>query len=88
MAYLCPDSSELLDSIMPVSELVINPDSISERKKYYLSFAVEFIILYLLENLQVIRILNYIYDYQKNWKEHIYRMSRTRIHKAIMQYQP
>ena len=42
----------------------------------------------ILKNLQVVPVLAYIYDYQKTWQKHIHRMPRTRIPKAIMQYQP
>jgi hypothetical protein len=32
--------------------------------------------------------IDYICRYQNNWRQHINRMSRTRIPKAIMYYQP
>jgi hypothetical protein len=41
-----------------------------------------------LKELKVELILNYIYRYQNNWRQHVTRMSRTRIPKAIMYYQP
>jgi hypothetical protein len=42
-----------------------------------------------LKELKVEPILNYyICRYQNNWREHVNRMSRTRIPKAIMYYQP
>jgi hypothetical protein len=41
-----------------------------------------------LKELKVEPILNYICRYQINWREHVNRMSRTRIPKAVMYYQP
>jgi hypothetical protein len=41
-----------------------------------------------LKELEVEPILDYICGYQNNWREHVNRMSRTRISKAIMYYQP
>jgi hypothetical protein len=41
-----------------------------------------------LKELKVEPILDYIYRYQNNWRQHVTRMSRTRIPKAIMYYQP
>jgi hypothetical protein len=41
-----------------------------------------------LKELKVEPILDYICIYQNNWREHVNRMSRTRIPKAIMYYQP
>jgi hypothetical protein len=32
--------------------------------------------------------LDYICRYQNNWREHVNSMSRTRITKSIMHYQP
>jgi hypothetical protein len=37
-----------------------------------------------LKELKVEPILDYICRYQNNWREHVNRMSRTRITKAIM----
>jgi hypothetical protein len=37
-----------------------------------------------LKELKVEPILDYICRYQNNWREHVNRMSRTRIPKAIM----
>jgi hypothetical protein len=42
----------------------------------------------MLKELKVEPILDYNYRYQNNWREHVNRMSRTRIPKAIMYYQP
>jgi hypothetical protein len=41
-----------------------------------------------LKELKVEPILDYICRYQNNWREHVNRMSRTRIPKAIKYYQP
>jgi hypothetical protein len=41
-----------------------------------------------LKELKVEPILDYICSYQNNWREHVNRMSRTRIPEAIMYYQP
>jgi hypothetical protein len=41
-----------------------------------------------LKELKVEPILDYICRYQNNWRDHVNRMSRTRIPKAIMYYQP
>jgi hypothetical protein len=41
-----------------------------------------------LKELKVEPILDYICGYQINWREHVNRMSRTRIPKAVMYYQP
>jgi hypothetical protein len=41
-----------------------------------------------LKELKVEPILDYICRYQNNWPEHVNRMSRTRIPKAVMYYQP
>jgi hypothetical protein len=41
-----------------------------------------------LKEVKVEPILDYICIYQNNWREHVNRMSRTRIPKAIMYYQP
>jgi hypothetical protein len=41
-----------------------------------------------LKELKVEPILDYICRYQNNWRKHVNRMSRTRIPKAIMYYQP
>jgi hypothetical protein len=41
-----------------------------------------------LKELKVEPILDYICRYQNSWREHVNRMSRTRIAKAIMYYQP
>jgi hypothetical protein len=40
-----------------------------------------------LKELKMEPVLAYICRYQNNWREHINRMSRTRIPKAIMYYQ-
>jgi hypothetical protein len=39
-----------------------------------------------LKELKVEPILDYICRYQNDWREHVNRMSRTRISKAIMYY--
>jgi hypothetical protein len=41
-----------------------------------------------LKELAVEPILDYICSYQNHWREHVNRMRRTRIPKAIMYYQP
>jgi hypothetical protein len=41
-----------------------------------------------LKEVKVELILDYIYRYQNNWREHVTGMSRTRIPRAIMYYQP
>jgi hypothetical protein len=41
-----------------------------------------------LKELRVEPILDYICRYQNNWRGHVNRMSRTRIPKAIVYYQP
>jgi hypothetical protein len=41
-----------------------------------------------LKEVKVEPILDYICRYQNNWREHVNRMSRTRIPRAIMYYQP
>jgi hypothetical protein len=41
-----------------------------------------------LKELKAEPILDYICRYQNNWREHVNRMSKTRIPKAIMYYQP
>jgi hypothetical protein len=41
-----------------------------------------------LKELKVEPILDYICRYQNNWPQHVNRMSRTKIPKAIMYYQP
>jgi hypothetical protein len=41
-----------------------------------------------LKELKVEPILDYIFRYQNNCREHVNRMSRTSIPKAIMYYQP
>jgi hypothetical protein len=41
-----------------------------------------------LKELKLEPILDYICRYQNNWREQVNRMSRTRIPKAIMYYQP
>jgi hypothetical protein len=41
-----------------------------------------------LKGLKVEPILDYMCRYQSNWREHVNRMGRTRISKAIMYYQP
>jgi hypothetical protein len=41
-----------------------------------------------LKELKVESILDYICGYQNNWGEHVNRMSRIRIPKAAMYYQP
>jgi hypothetical protein len=41
-----------------------------------------------LKELKVEPIFDYICRYQNNWRQHVNRMSRTRVPKAIMYYQP
>jgi hypothetical protein len=38
--------------------------------------------------LQISQITDFIYQYRKNWKEHVDRMSSDRIPKMILKYQP
>jgi hypothetical protein len=38
--------------------------------------------------LQMSQITEFIYQYRKNWKEHVDRMSSDRIPKMILKYQP
>jgi hypothetical protein len=40
-----------------------------------------------LQELKMEPVLDYICRYKNNWREHVNRMSRTRIPKAIMYYQ-
>jgi hypothetical protein len=42
----------------------------------------------ILTELQISQITEFIYQYRKNWKEHIDRMSSGRIPKIILKYQP
>jgi hypothetical protein len=41
-----------------------------------------------LTELQISLITEFIYQYRKNWKEHIERMSSGRTPKMILKYQP
>jgi hypothetical protein len=38
--------------------------------------------------LQISQITEFIYQYRKNWKEHVDRMSSHRIPKKFLKYQP
>jgi hypothetical protein len=42
----------------------------------------------ILTELQMSQITEFIYQYRKNWKEHVDRMSSDRIPKMILKYQP
>jgi hypothetical protein len=42
----------------------------------------------ILTELQMSQITEYIYQYRKNWKEHVDRMSSDRIPKMILKYEP
>jgi hypothetical protein len=42
----------------------------------------------ILTELQMSQITEFIYQYKKNWKEHVDRMSSDRIQKMILKYQP
>jgi hypothetical protein len=42
----------------------------------------------ILTELQISQITEYIYQYMKNWKEHVDRMSCDKIPKMILKYQP
>jgi hypothetical protein len=42
----------------------------------------------ILTELQILQITEFIYQYKKNWKEHVDRMSSDRIQKMILKYQP
>jgi hypothetical protein len=42
----------------------------------------------ILTELQMSQITEYIYQYMKNWKEHVDRMSSDRIQKMILKYEP
>jgi hypothetical protein len=42
----------------------------------------------ILTELQISQITEFIYQYRKNWKEHVKRMSSDRIPKMILKYQP
>jgi hypothetical protein len=41
-----------------------------------------------LHYIKISQITEFIYQYRKNWKEHVYRMSYDRIPKIIVKYQP
>jgi hypothetical protein len=42
----------------------------------------------ILTELRMSQITEFIYQYRKNWKEHVDRMSSDRIPKMILKYQP
>jgi hypothetical protein len=42
----------------------------------------------ILTELQMSQITEFMYEYRKNWKEHVDRMSSDRIPKMILKYQP
>jgi hypothetical protein len=42
----------------------------------------------ILTELQISQITEFIYQYRKNWKEHVDRMSSDRTPKMILKYQP
>jgi hypothetical protein len=42
----------------------------------------------ILTELQISEITEFIYQYKKNWKEHVDRMGSDRIPKMILKYQP
>jgi hypothetical protein len=42
----------------------------------------------ILTELQISQVTEFIYQYRKNWKEHVDRMSSDRIPKLILKYQP
>jgi hypothetical protein len=42
----------------------------------------------ILTELQISLITEFIYQYRKNWKEHVDRMSSDKILKMILKYQP
>ena len=42
----------------------------------------------ILEELKMVPIIDYIHQYQQNWRLHVNRMSRSRIPRAIVNYQP
>jgi hypothetical protein len=44
--------------------------------------------IYILTELQMSQITEYVYQYRKNWKEHVDRMSSDRIPKMILKYEP
>jgi hypothetical protein len=42
----------------------------------------------ILTELQLSQITEFLYQYRKNWKEHVDRMSSDRIPKMVLKYQP
>jgi hypothetical protein len=44
--------------------------------------------IYILTELQMSQITEYVYQYRKNWKEHVDRMSSDRIPKMNLEYEP
>jgi hypothetical protein len=42
----------------------------------------------ILTELQILQITEFIFQYRKNWKEHVDRMSSDRIPKRTLKYQP
>jgi hypothetical protein len=42
----------------------------------------------ILTELQISQVVEFIYQYKKNWKERVDRMSSDRIPKMILKYQP